>query len=132
MNIAEMVKNYNSELLDGELPMTFSEMCVRMRAKGLTLSHADTARGYIEDANEHLAYLETDYAKIVWTDEELVEMVAFTLDHRAFWQKELDKCKPSDIEIARQANNLHYAIEHKLGTDAQRQQAIDRFIEEVV
>ena len=132
MNIAEMVKNYNSELLEGEEPMTFSEMCVQMRAKGLTLSHADTAMGYIEDANEHLAYLETDYAKMVWTDEELAQMKAFTLDHRAFWRKELCKCQPSDIEIATDANNLHYAIEHKLGTDEQRQKAIDEFIKKVV
>ena len=132
MNIKEMVDNHNANLVDGEKPMTFSEMCVQMRSRGITLSHADTARGRIEEANERLAYLETDYAKITWTDEELVDMKAFTLDHRAFWQNELCKCEPSDIEIATQANNLLYAIQHEQGTDEQRQKAIDEFIKRVV
>jgi len=132
MNIAEMVKNYNSELLDGAEPITFSEMCVQMRAKGLTLSHADTAMGYIEDMNERLVYMDTDQAKLIWTDIQIEEIKQSYRDHRAFWQNELDKCKPSDIDIARQANNLHYAIEHKLGTDEQRQKAIDEFIKKVV
>lgn len=131
MNIQEMVDNYNANLIKDEEPITFSEMCVQMRAKGITLSHADTSRAYIEDLDAFLVYLETKYAKLIWTDNEIEKMKQLYLDHRAFWQNEFDKCKPSDVEIARQADNLLYTIEHKLGTEEQRQNAIDRFIERV-
>jgi hypothetical protein len=132
MSIEEMVDTYNGDLVDSEEQMTVAEMNAQMRAKGLPISHKAIALAAIEMANDKLAYIDTSEALLVWNDEDIARLKAFNIDMREFWQKELDKCKPSDIQIATEANNLHYAIMHKLGTEAQRQEAIDQFIERVV